>query len=244
MISYISYEEAKEFVSKLGIKTTKQWKDYVKSGKKPNNIPSNLNRIYKNKGWVSMGEFLGTGNVHVRFRKFLPYEEAKEFVSKLNIKNLKEWYQYCKSGNKPDNIPANINKIYKKSIGDFLGTNFIAPYNREYLSFEEAKEFAHKLKFKTQIEWKKYCKSKNKPDNIPANPYGVYKDKGWKSWGDFLGNGNIATFNREYVSFQEAREFVIKLGLKGKQEWEEYVKSGNKPDNIPAKPQHVYKLKK
>jgi DNA-directed RNA polymerase subunit F len=245
MEKYLSYQEAKEFVSKLDIKTTKQWEDYVKSGNKPDNIPSNLSRKYKNQGWVSMGEFLGTGNVHVRFREYLPYEEAKEFVSKLGIKNLKEWYQYCKSGNKPDNIPVNINRTYKKSIGDFLGTNFIAAYNRKYLSYQEAKKFVFKLGLKNQKEWKEYAKSRNKPDDIPNDPFGVYKrNNQWISWGDFLGNNNIATFNREYVSFEEARKFVVKLGLKGKQEWLEYVKSGKKPDYIPAKPEHVYKLKK
>lgn len=27
----------------------------------------------------------------------------------------------------------------------------------------------------------------DRPNNIPANPSQVYKDKGWTSWGDWLG---------------------------------------------------------
>jgi hypothetical protein len=36
----------------------------------------------------------------------------------------------------------------------------------------------------------------------------------------------------------------MKLGFKSQKEWVEYAKSGKKPDNIPANPSGVYKLKK
>jgi len=37
------------------------------------------------------------------------------------------------------------------------------------------------------MEWREYCKSGKKPINIPASPDKTYKNKGWISWGDFLG---------------------------------------------------------
>ena len=57
---------------------------------------------------------------------------------------------------------------------------------RTYKSLEEAKEFVQSLGLKSQTEWKKYCKSGNKPDDVPSELQLVYKSE-WKSWDDFLG---------------------------------------------------------
>ena len=46
---------------------------------------------------------------------------------------------------------------------------------------------------------------------------------------------------KQFRDFEDAREFVRKLGLKNKKEWQEYCKSGNKPDDIPSNPWDVYK---
>jgi hypothetical protein len=47
----------------------------------------------------------------------LPYEEAREYVHKLNLKNQKEWQDYSKSNKKPDYIPATPQKVYKGKGG-------------------------------------------------------------------------------------------------------------------------------
>jgi superfamily II DNA or RNA helicase len=180
--------------------------------------------------------------------KYLSYQEAKEFVSKLGLKNQTEWKVYCMSGNKPYNIPNSVYAVYKKnnewiSWGDFLGTKSIAPQNRIYLSYEEAKEFVSKLKLKNAEDWFIYSKSGNKSDNIPANPSSVYKNKGWISWSDFLNKGFKDSKNRPYLLYEEAKEFVSKLNLKNQEEWKTYTKSGKKPDNIPANPSYSYRNK-
>jgi hypothetical protein len=43
-----------------------------------------------------------------------------------------------------------------------------------------------------------------------------------------------------YQTFKQARVFVRGLKLKSARKWDEYIKSGMKPDNIPAAPQEVY----
>ena len=57
---------------------------------------------------------------------FLPYEEAEAFVRKLGLKSQCDWYKYCKSGKKPENIPSHPEKTYKgkgwNGWGDWLGT--------------------------------------------------------------------------------------------------------------------------
>jgi hypothetical protein len=75
-----------------------------------------------------------------------------------------------------------------KSWGDWLGTKQIATFLRKYRPFEEAQIFVHTLNLENHSEWKAYCKSGKKPDDIPANPYNAYNNKGWKGMGDWLGN--------------------------------------------------------
>jgi len=42
------------------------------------------------------------------------------------------------------------------------------------------------------------------------------------------------------LSIKPARAFVHTLGLTGEQRWREYCLSGNKPDDIPQKPERTY----
>ena len=242
---YRPFEEAREFVHKLKLKSGKEWKDYCKSGLKPNDIPTNPNQTYNLDGWGGMGDWLGSGTVATYFKAYKPFEEAREFVHKLKLKSGEEWKDYCKFGQKPDDIPAAPDLTYKqdgwKNWGDWLGSGTVASHLREYKSFEEARDFVHKLKLKSGEEWKDYCKSGHKPDDIPAAPNRTYKQDGWKGMGDWIGTGSIASSLREYRPFEEARDFVHKLKLKSGEEWKDYCKSGHKPDDIPAAPNRTYK---
>jgi len=173
-------------------------------------------------------------------KQFRDFESAREFARVLNLKGTKEWHAYCKSGNKPNNIPTNPYKIYKKEwkgMGDWTGTGNVSPsHDKVYRSFKEARDFARSLGLATGGEWHAYCKSGNKPDDIPYGVPIIYK-KDYNGWGDFLGTGRT----RDFCSFKDARKFVKALKLKTLKEWQEYCKSGNKPNNIPSSPIHSYK---
>jgi len=86
-------EEAKAFVKKLNLKTGKEWQVYCQSGKKPKNIPGKPERVYAKTGWVNIGDFLGTGNIANQDRVYKTYDELKEFISPLGIKNKNEWFK-------------------------------------------------------------------------------------------------------------------------------------------------------
>ena len=236
-----SFVKAKKFVQSLNIESNQQWRKYCNSGNKPHDIPTSPEAVYKNKGWVSYGDWLGTGYVHKK--KFRSFSQSKQFIQALGLKGSNEWKEYCKSGEKPNDIPVNPDQVYKnkgwKDMGNWLGTGFIANRNRRYCSFEDAKNFVKKLNIKNTSEWTVYGKSGEKPNDIPGDPSKIYKDKGWKGYGDFLGTGRT----RNYRSFEDARNFVRKLNLKGTSEWREYTKSGNKPGDIPNNPDYVYKNK-
>jgi len=241
MKKFRDFESAREFVRKLGLKGITEWREYCKSGNKPDDIPSAPNGTYK-KDFNGMGDWLGTGRKTKTYQEF---SKAREFVRALGLKNKKEWDVYCKSGNKPDDIPSAPNGTYKNEgyvdLGDWLNTENTYLKGHIFRSFQESREFVRALKLNSETEWREYCKSGDKPDDIPSNPDQVYKNKGWKGHKDWLDHDRIATYNRTYLSFKEAREFVRALKLKGQKEWYEYCKSGNKPDDIPSYPWQVYK---
>ena len=242
-IVYDDFEDAKKFVQSLKIKGNKEWRIFAKSKDFPADIPKSPDKIYK-KEWEGWGDFLGTGSVATFNRKYKTFEEARTFVQSLGLKNHNEWRVYCKSSNNPSDIPKSPEKVYKKewtSWGDFLGTGTIAPQNREYSDFEDAKKFVQSLGLKSRKEWNEYCKSSNKPDNIPTKPDMTYKNKGWKGVGDFLGTGTIAPQNREYSDFEDAKKFVQSLKIKGNKEWRIFAKSKDFPADIPKSPDKIYK---
>jgi hypothetical protein len=232
-----SFNDARIFTHKLKLQSQSAWRDYCKSGNKPDDIPSHPDSGYKNNGWQNWGNWLGTGRIADQYRVYRPFSEAREFARNLKLKSGTEWKEYCKSGNKPDDIPANPHTTYKnkgwKNVADFLDTGNYK--NKQYRIFEEAREFARNLGLKNIKEWKEYCKSGNKPDDIPIYPDTTYKNKGWNGYGSWLGNFI------NYLPFNEARKFVHTLTLKNVRKWEIYCKSGNKPDDIPARPNHIYK---
>ncbi len=151
--------------------------------------------------------------------------------------------RYCRSGGKPDDIPAHPNQTYKaewRGLGDWLGTGAVAPRDRQYRSFQAARAFVRSKGLTNQAEWRAFCRSGDKPDDIPAAPPKVYKAE-WRGTGDWLGTGAVATRDRQYRSFQAARAFVRNKELTNQAEWFRFCHSGEKPDDIPATPNVIYK---
>ncbi|MDB4717955.1 DEAD/DEAH box helicase family protein [Verrucomicrobia bacterium] len=244
---YRSYEEALLYVHSLNLKTEQEWRDYAKTGELPIDIPVGPSRVYKNCGWKSVGDWLGTRRIATSRRKYLSFKKARETVHALKLKNGAEYKELAKSGKLPQDIPANPRDYYKESgwkgIGDWLGTYSIAPRNRKYRSIFSAKKYVHSLNLKTQVEWRNYAKSGKLPSDIPNWPPDPYKNKGWISWGDWLGNGTVAHGLREYRTFNAARVFARSLNLETVSEWLAFCKSGKLPADIPSSPNRTYKDK-
>jgi superfamily II DNA or RNA helicase len=237
-----SLEDASVFVRKLDLKSAREWRDYCASGEKPDDIPAYPDEAYSEKGWVTWGDFLGTGSVAPYLIEYRPFDNARAFVRALGLKSQEQWKEYCQSGNKPDDIPATPSSTYKtdgwKGVGDWLGTE------RQYKSFRnfvDARAYVHTLKLADTDEWKKYCRSDDRPKDIPKAPWLAYKDQGWISMGDWLGTGSIASFHRKYRTYEETMDYAQKLRIKSSTEWRDYWRTHKRPEDIPANPDRAYK---
>ena len=180
-----TFTEAREFARSLNLTSGKEWNVFCESGEKPSDIPKHPNSVYKNEGWISMFDWLGYEK-----NEYLSYDDAKKYLQKLNLRSWSDFREFAASTARPSNIPGHPHIIYKNkgwvSISDLLGYESKSTA-RVFREFNDAKEFLHKLKLKNQIEWQKFAKSNLKPNDIPSNPQKVYKNKGWKGWGDWLG---------------------------------------------------------
>jgi superfamily II DNA or RNA helicase len=261
---YRPFSQARQFARKLKLKSGTEWRAFCKCekpelGTLPSDIPTTPSRAYANKGWISMGDWLGTGTIASRLREYRPFRQARAFARKLKLKSKTEWMAFCKGempelGSLPEDIPREPSNTYAdkgwSGMGNWLGTGTIAPRLREYRPFSQARQFARKLNLKSRTEWKRFCDGKmpelgRLPADIPAAPSIAYAVNGWTNWGDWLGTGTIAFHLREYRPFSQARQFARKLNLKSRTEWKRFCDGkmpelGRLPPDIPKYPHTVY----
>ncbi len=130
-----TFKKAREYVRRLGLKSVNEWFTYCKSGKKPLDIPTAAHNVYADKGWVGMGDWLGTGTIAPQLRKYRSFEKARAFARHLSLKSQSEWFKYCRSGKKPEDIPYSVQRYYAKAgwagWGNWLGTGRIANQLRQ-----------------------------------------------------------------------------------------------------------------
>ncbi|MEN9535520.1 MAG: hypothetical protein RIR37_793, partial [Verrucomicrobiota bacterium] len=165
------FVEARAFVRSLKLSSHVEWMDFCRSGKRPDDIPSNPQNIYEDNGWISLGDWLGTG--YVAKRQWRPFVEARVFARSLNLSNFKEWIEFCRSGKRPDDIPATPNSVYRndgwKNMGDWLGTGKLSNQYRKWRPFDKARAFARSLSLTNGDGWRDYCRSGKRPNDIPSN---------------------------------------------------------------------------
>ena len=177
-------------------------------------------------------------------KNYLPYNEAKKLVQKLNIKNWPDLYDYVKK-NPLCGLPAEPEtcyayKKYWKGYRSFFNTEI------KNISFYEAKELVQKLKFKSLAQYQRY-RQKNLSLGLPSNPslYLAYK-KYWNGYSDFFGPTynviNTAVIQKKinYLSYSEAKKLVQGLKFRTRQEYLDYRKA-NPNCGLPIDPDRFRK---
>ena len=119
-------------------------------------------------------------------KTYRSFEEARKFVRALKLKNRDGWNQYCKSGKKPDDIPADP-KIYGsekwQGFGDWLGTGTLssAEKSKNWLPPIEARIEIKKIakdvfggKPFTEQDWRKAHDAGKIPKSLPKYLHAIY----------------------------------------------------------------------
>lgn len=242
---YRSFADARKYAQSLKLKSATQWYTYARSYNLPKDIPASPSRVYRGRGWIGMGDWLGTNNTATQLRQYRSFSAARAFARSLSLRSTIEWRKFTKSGKLPSDVPANPDITYRNSgwsgFGDWLGTKAIAPSKRQFLSFEEARKAVSSFGLRSQREWVAFVKSGRLPLNIPSKPWRTYKSAGWISLGDWLGSDCVATRLQKFRTFSDARDFVRRLGLNSTSDWRRFLMSGYKPDDIPTNPHRTYR---
>ena len=248
---YPTYNEVKDMIKQYSIKNFDQWRLFAKSAKFPlGKMPKTPQNYFKDKGWISWGDFLETNSISPQKRKYMTYHEAKAFVNTLGLKSMGEYRAYCKGEYshlpaKPTNLPVAVSTIYQNegwiSTKEFLGYQEQKKIENSWISYEEAKNEVRKLNLKTNRDWRVFTKTKEFPSYIPKSPDKFYSSIGsWISWSDFLNTKHVQRFEVSEEIFIQIKKIVHSEELKSSTEWDLYCKSGKKPKWIPAKAKDIY----
>lgn len=244
---YRSFKDARDFSRSIGLKNLREWQSFVKTTEFPNDIPTNpgKTRGWENE-WKGWGDWLGNDNESNFSKEFLPFAEARKIARSLNLSGRNSWQKFARSKERPKNIPSNPSINYTEEWngwGDWLGTDNKASHLIEWMEFSDAKHFLANKGFKTTEDFRQYCTSGDKPENLPSNLPMVYgDDPNWVSIRDFLGIDTISNCekSKSYLPFKEARDFARKLNFKNQDEWKLFSSSGDRPSYIPGAPYQVY----
>ena len=191
-------------------------------------LPQRLNLFYALRG------FDATDALILGFEKkvFLPKEEALKIIHPLKFRGYKEYKKWIRE-NKIDYLPLSAHEHYNIRIVDLLGKIKID----NFLPVEKALEVVRPLKFKNSKEYTKWRKN-NKRYDLPHNISKEYHI----SSAEFLGNNNIASKLKKFLSKKEAMKIVHPLKLKGEREYRKWKKD-NKIINIPSHPIRTYGIR-
>jgi superfamily II DNA or RNA helicase len=139
--TYLPFRRARRFARSLRLSSSVDWFSYCRDGlpgkpELPPDIPSNAASVYNDLGWISWGDWLGTGAVANQSREFWSFRRARTFVRRLRLKSGREWIEYAagkmkNKGLRPPQIPSNPHTVFASEgwidIADWLGKK---PYRR------------------------------------------------------------------------------------------------------------------
>lgn len=69
-------------------------------------------------------DWLGYDRETLNRAKYYNYEKAKKHIAKFGLRTRSDWYNFCKQGKRPSEIPFSVKDFYKdqwKGWADFLG---------------------------------------------------------------------------------------------------------------------------
>jgi len=87
---YQTFKKARAFARGLGLRSIYEWRDYNKSGMKPNDIPVAPHHVYANDGWAGWSDWLGASAIATYSSRYRFVGKARAFVYSLWISQLRK----------------------------------------------------------------------------------------------------------------------------------------------------------
>jgi hypothetical protein len=234
------YEEAKKYAQSLNLKSNFEWTKFYRKNKHPKDIPGAPYQVYKKK-WEGWGVFLNTGRIYDI--NYPEYQILEKFIQRFKIKSAKNFgllWRKNKFKNNNFYVTAKPDVRYKNkgwvSWQKFLGNKGRIYTTADAYSFQKFLKVCKKYNIKNSRDWRNSNRRK-KDEKMPSAPDKFYKE--WTTWQEVL-NSNKGT-KKNFLSFDDARKFARSLNFKNTKQWRNFVKTSNKPLNIPAQPQNIYK---
>ncbi len=198
---YLPYSEARVVARSLGLTSVRAWHAFTKDKSVfPASLPISPHEHYVATGWISWSDWLGIEVKEPKRRaartngpQFRDFVAARDFVRALQLGGSLNWRPYVRGEfpdkpPKPADIPASPKNVYTaewQGWGDFLGSGNIAPKERVFRPFAEARAYIRTLGFRTSADYRSWHKA-TRPADLPSSPNNTYADEGFVDWADFL----------------------------------------------------------
>lgn len=239
-----NFSEARTFVRSLGLENVNAWRAWYTTEARPPDIPTAPNEFYATQGWISWGDWLGTDTIADGLIEWRPFLTARDAVRQLNLTSHQDWQNWAASEERPSDIPKSPWVIYQNEgwvdIADWCGyqtSKYLRGKMGVFLPYPAAAELVQNQNFKSREEFTAW---KNRPIEIPLAPDQVYHDKGWLSWGVFLGTGRVANKDKAILPYTVAQKIVSREGFSSASKFRAWE---SRPENIPSNPNRSYKNK-
>ncbi len=123
----LTYENARSYVQRMGLRSKMDYLEWANSENRLANLPARPDQYYREFGWTSWGDFLGSQMSVAPIREYLPFVEARDYVRGLGFATLAEYKDWAESDQRPPEIPHDPGRFYEEkgwtSWRDFLGVS-------------------------------------------------------------------------------------------------------------------------
>ena len=123
---WLPFDEARAYVRALEFPSRVVFLKWTKSNERHTGIPTNPEYVYRS-DWVSWFDWLGKSGTYCRTdwaSRRLPFEEARDYVRRLNLSNVAAFRKWCKSSDRHKGIPTSPHVVYPSewvNWNDWLG---------------------------------------------------------------------------------------------------------------------------
>ncbi|MBL7111149.1 MAG: hypothetical protein ISS19_04325 [Bacteroidales bacterium] len=222
----------------------KNWDDWLGTEDPPEPEKQSSSNVFA----APAGENLWSSTVKSKWMNFF---EARQVVREYGFEYQEEWEllingKFPEREPLPDHIPGNPDQVYSH-VGWKDWKDWLMHTDKQisYTEFYKSRDFVRSNRIADKGSWRNFLKVNTRliidyQMVLPERPHLEYRDSGWKSWEDWLGN------EISYRDFKSTKKYIHSLKLKNRQEWQAFCQGQithipKRTANIFAYPEIAYR---